>query len=82
MIIKKITMGYVIQKFDTCLKNKENPNGVCVDQEFFPEFIAGNEKDLVAEVEDELGERLLTIKPEQIVFPFDMIQPRKINAKI
>lgn len=61
MIIKKITIGFVVQDFDT-------DKGEFVSQE----FIAGDEVD----VEDEHGNGVDdTVAIDAAYLPFDMVQP-------
>jgi hypothetical protein len=61
MIINKITVGFVIQKFD-------DETGKFISQE----FIAGDE---VTYEDAEYGEEVNSKKAEKAYFPFDMIQP-------
>jgi hypothetical protein len=64
MIINKITVGFVIQKFDT-------ETGKCVSQS----FVAGDD----VQYETEEGEPVNLVqhskKISQSYFPFDMVQP-------
>lgn len=65
MIIKKITSGFVVQEFDTDLK-----------QFISQEFIAGDTCDYEDDNGDVADCCLLEVNGEEVYLPFDMEQPK------
>jgi hypothetical protein len=64
MLVKKITVGFVVQTFDT------------EKQQFLSqEFIAGNQEDYEDEAGNPVSLDLVRVEGRELRLPFDMKQP-------
>ena len=65
MIVNKISVGYVIQQFDTATKE-------CI----FQRFIVGDEYELIdAETKEPILEGDIENDGDDLYFPYNMVQP-------
>jgi hypothetical protein len=64
MIVRKITYGFVIQKFDTNAHR-------FVSQE----FTAGDQCEYEDEYIEKVESKLLEVEGQEVYLPFDMVQP-------